>query len=89
MAGDSDTEKKINAFLTRQFIESRNVSDIECLFQAKDILKLPRNRIFIAKYLLDTFGTNYIGEKISFISNNISSYWIAAGKLMRYMVRSR
>lgn len=46
MDGDTDLEKILNAYLTKQFILSRDVPSDECLSEAKEILKIIEEYVF-------------------------------------------
>lgn len=89
MAGDTVLIKKINSFLTCQYISTHDVQSDECLEHALAISRLPVNRIHIAKYLLDSFGTYMLfdGESIR-VSGNVNGYWNAAGRVVRYVINN-
>ena len=48
MEGDSPLEKELNAFLTIQFILSRDVPSDECLSEAKEIVQMFRRHGWIS-----------------------------------------
>ena len=57
MEGDSNEEKRINHFLTKQFIFSRDIPADECLSEAQAILKMkePNLEQQICRYLVQQF----------------------------------
>lgn len=95
MEGNSVVEKKINSFLAYYFIDARSVASDQCLKETKELLKLPHNRIYIAKYLLDNFGRGlyFIGDGVPIDENapdikldrNVSKYWTVAWKILAYI----
>lgn len=64
MYGSNDVEKKINSYLTCYFITDRHAPPSECLREARDVIKINRNRNSIdsheeiATYLEKTFWGN-------------------------------
>jgi hypothetical protein len=43
MDGSTDLEKMVNAYITKQFVLSRDVPSDECLDEARDIIKMVRD----------------------------------------------
>ncbi len=60
MDGEGDLEKKLNHYLTRQFIFTKDVPFDECLSEAKDILEMTGSdenlQKQICSYLLQSFS---------------------------------
>lgn len=54
MDGDDTLEKKINAYLTKRFILSKNVPADECLDEAKTLIAIVRDHDKIEAYKLET-----------------------------------
>lgn len=60
MDGDTPLEKKLNAYLTKRFILSRDVPADECIREAKKVLNMALEGKVeeedLAKYFHETFG---------------------------------